>query len=326
MKEISFLTSGVAVMRKFVLLALFLLPAALYAANDNICLNSTGAYFTAPKCDANQYLNVTVQSTTPGTDATSLGKAEDAGHTSGDTGVFILGVNGAYGDGRCSNSGDYCPVSVSNNGFINLMGTFDEDVGRTAADRLFIMGAVRDDALVANQETTTDLDYGPVRTDNYGANWTHPIIFTNTLTATPTIEAAAYASGDCLMAAAAALTGTAATAPFLGGRITDVVITDLAAQASNIDVVFFNADPGNICAAINAAADIDDDDLAKVVAIVPVTTHFALNDNSVSEATNVNIKYTLASGTALYYGLISRGTPTYGTTADLVIKVKVELD
>lgn len=226
----------------------------------------------------------------------------------------------------CTDGTNLRALACTSSGGVTLGATKAEDAARADADALIEIGAVRDDALVANQETTTDLDLAPLRTDNYGSLWTHPLTTAAVLTDTAVVDTNIYASGDCVDAAAEALTGTAATAPFLSGTITDVVITDLQAQAANIDVVFFNADPGNICASINSAADIDDDDLAKVIGVVHVTDHVSLNDNSVSQALNQNIHYALASGTTLYYGLISRGTPTYGTASDLVIKVKVVLD
>lgn len=55
---------------------------------------------------------VTVSDLTPGTQATDLGKAEDAAHTSGDTGVMALGVRNDGGAASAAN-GDYIPIPVS---------------------------------------------------------------------------------------------------------------------------------------------------------------------------------------------------------------------
>lgn len=51
--------------------------------------------------------DVDVISVTPGTGATSLGKAEDAAHTSGDTGVYALGVRQDADTSPVSADGDY---------------------------------------------------------------------------------------------------------------------------------------------------------------------------------------------------------------------------
>lgn len=54
---------------------------------------------------------------TPGTAASSLGKAEDAAHTSGDVGVFALGVRNDAGATAGSNTnGDYTQLSTDANG------------------------------------------------------------------------------------------------------------------------------------------------------------------------------------------------------------------
>ena len=54
-----------------------------------------------------------------GTGATNLGKAEDAAHASGDTGVFILGVrNNALGTTFTSTDGDYSPIAVNPQGAV----------------------------------------------------------------------------------------------------------------------------------------------------------------------------------------------------------------
>ena len=55
-------------------------------------------------------------SVTPGTSAAHLGKAEDAAHTSGDTGVMALGVRNDAMATLTSTDGDYSPIAVSSTG------------------------------------------------------------------------------------------------------------------------------------------------------------------------------------------------------------------
>jgi hypothetical protein len=57
-----------------------------------------------------------VTSLTPGTAAGNLGKAEDAAHTTGDTGVFVLGVRNDADAVQTSNDGDYSPISTDSSG------------------------------------------------------------------------------------------------------------------------------------------------------------------------------------------------------------------
>lgn len=56
---------------------------------------------------------VQVDSTVPGTSATSLGKAEDAAHASGDVGVMMLAVRTDTAANRSGTDGDYEPLQIS---------------------------------------------------------------------------------------------------------------------------------------------------------------------------------------------------------------------
>ena len=61
--------------------------------------------------------NITT-SVTPGTAAGNLGKAEDAAHNSGDTGVFVLGVRSDTNNAATSVDGDYSQISTNKAGSI----------------------------------------------------------------------------------------------------------------------------------------------------------------------------------------------------------------
>lgn len=64
-------------------------------------------------------VSAAVTSTIPGVAATSLGKAEDAVHASGDTGVQMLGVrNDNAATSLTSATGDYSPVATDTNGAV----------------------------------------------------------------------------------------------------------------------------------------------------------------------------------------------------------------
>lgn len=57
--------------------------------------------------------DVDITSVTPGTSATSLGKAEDGAHTSGDVGVMMLAVQNAGPTNLAGSAGDYEPLQIS---------------------------------------------------------------------------------------------------------------------------------------------------------------------------------------------------------------------
>ncbi len=61
-------------------------------------------------------------SVVPGTGATNLGKAEDAGHTTGDVGVMILGVRNDAGTALATTDLDYIPLSMDANGALRVTG------------------------------------------------------------------------------------------------------------------------------------------------------------------------------------------------------------
>jgi len=60
--------------------------------------------------------SVLVTSVTPGTGAANLGKAEDAAHTSGDTGIMPLGVRNDADATLSGTDGDYTPFSMTADG------------------------------------------------------------------------------------------------------------------------------------------------------------------------------------------------------------------
>ena len=60
--------------------------------------------------------SVSVSSVTPGTTATSLGKAEDAAHTTGDVGVMALAVRQDVPSALAGASGDYIPLTTNAQG------------------------------------------------------------------------------------------------------------------------------------------------------------------------------------------------------------------
>jgi len=71
--------------------------------------------------------DVDVTSIIPGTGATNLGKAEDAAHTTGDVGVFMLGVRNTGHASRVDADGDYTPINVDAEGCVVVVGNLAHD-------------------------------------------------------------------------------------------------------------------------------------------------------------------------------------------------------
>lgn len=77
---------------------------------------------TALPAGTNNIGDVDVLSVVPGTAATNLGKAEDAGHTTGDTGVMALAVRNDAGTALAGTDLDYIPLSTDANGALRVTG------------------------------------------------------------------------------------------------------------------------------------------------------------------------------------------------------------
>ena len=113
---------------------------------------------------------------------------------------------------------------------------------------------------------------------------------------------------------------------FKTGKITNVIISDLAKQAGDFDVVIFDANPSATTFTNNAALDIADADITKIAAVISLTTsvNFADNEIVISAA---SVGYQVRSaGTTLYAAIVARSTPTFAATTDLAIKIQLEQD
>lgn len=81
-----------------------------------LAISADGSATVIP-ADATNGIDVDVTRVIPGTTATSLGKAEDAAHASGDTGVMALAVrNDSAATSLSGTDGDYTPIAVDANG------------------------------------------------------------------------------------------------------------------------------------------------------------------------------------------------------------------
>lgn len=118
--------------------------------------------------DAANGLDVDVTRVIPGTSATHLGKAEDAAHASGDTGVMVLAVRRDSAASGTSADGDYAALSVDVNGALRVTGgtQYAEDVASASGDAMTTAGTVRQDTPATS--SSTDGDYQPLKTDSVG--------------------------------------------------------------------------------------------------------------------------------------------------------------
>lgn len=148
--------------------------------------------------------------------------------------------------------------------------------------------------------------------------------FTKRITVTPTIETSQYVTGDLV---GEKLTFSGA---FLGqngpstGVVQSIVLKDADKKSAALDIVLFDSDPSGTTFTDNAAFDVADADLTKIVGVVSLTTYFAFNDNSVSYSGDLNMPFEIAAGgSALYGAIVSRATVTYTAGTDLAVTIGV---
>lgn len=157
--------------------------------------------------------------------------------------------------------------------------------------------------------------------------------YTVVLTATPTIDTSAYATGELMGSSEISLAD--AVLPFSilngvnrggSGTIQSVVIVDEDAQEVNLDVYFFDAEPSNTTFTDQAAFAPADADLDLLIGVASVTDWKSTSTNSIGQANNLGMVFVLTPGARILYAvLVTRGAPTYAATG-LTLRVTILQD
>jgi len=106
---------------------------------------------------------------------------EDAAHTSGDAGKFVLAVRHDAESSMVSNDGDYAPLQVNADGRLKVDADLNIDFDYVyAEDTAHSDGALGAFTLGVRQDTLTssvsnDGDYGAFKLNDRGAMWTAPV-------------------------------------------------------------------------------------------------------------------------------------------------------
>jgi hypothetical protein len=115
--------------------------------------------------------------------------------------------------------------------------------------------------------------------------------------------------------------------PGAGGSsyLMGITIEDLSKQNGALDIVLFDSDPSGTTFTDNAAFDIADADLAKVIGFVSIasTDYSGFNDNSTAIKTLINLLCQGNGSSNLYAAIVSRDTKTY-VANELSIKFHFE--
>ena len=149
----------------------------------------------------------------------------------------------------------------------------------------------------------------------------------NFVSVTPTVDTAAYADGDLM---GTKMTFSNALPLETGcGLLRSVRISDLAGQTGAFDLVLFESDPSGTTFTDNAAFDIADTDLSKVMCVInfPAASQFAFADNSVKYLTGMQTPIrgisTNAPSRTIYGALVARAAQTYATASDVTVKLGI---
>jgi hypothetical protein len=198
-----------------------------------------------------------------------------------------------------------------------------EDSAHTDGDGGIMALGVRKDAATA---LAVDGDYIPSIFDSQGRQWVRPAPVQVRISVTPTIDTAAYTTGDCIgglmtFSNAVRISGGS-------GIIQSVLVLDKTqAQRAAIDLLFF--DRSVTWAGNNAAVAMSDADMAYCLGVIPIgpynTAWPGTPANSFSTLINVGLPFIL-SGTDLFVGAVVRGTPTYVAASDLVFTLGILQD
>jgi hypothetical protein len=146
------------------------------------------------------------------------------------------------------------------------------------------------------------------------------------VTVTPTISTSAYADGDQL---GDVLTLTNAMDDIRDtGAVLSVSVIDKAKQNAAFDILFFDQNP-TVSSSDNAALNIADAEMAaKFLGRIKVATgdYSELSASSVASVNGIGLFIASSGSKNLFAILQSRGTPTYTSTSDLVIKIGIVQD
>ena len=137
---------------------------------------------------------------------------------------------------------------------------------------------------------------------------------------TPTISTSAYTANDQL-GGIMTLAGVSKSGGQVG-VLQNVVIVDKAKQSLALDILFFDELP-TVASSDNAALDITDAEVAdKCLGSISIVAgdYVALNASSVATKVTGILALRPKKDATIYAVAVTRGTPTYGSTSDLVFK------
>ncbi len=138
---------------------------------------------------------------------------------------------------------------------------------------------------------------------------------------TPTLDTAAYASGDSLHTTVLSFANAVRTTAG-SGVIEALIVSDHDVQSAAGELWLFSATVTP--ATVNTAHSISDAHADLCVGVIPFGPYYASALNSVSVNRGIGLPFSVAA-TTLFGILVTRGTPTY-TASGLVVGLQISRD
>lgn len=152
-------------------------------------------------------------------------------------------------------------------------------------------------------------------------------LHTQSVSVVPTISSGvAYTAGDAVGGVEELVSAARNTQQ--SGVIHSVVLGDADQQDADLTVIWFTATPAGSTVTDNAAMDIVEADLAKVICVAKIVAADYQDYSATSSATKtaLNCPFQLSSATSLYMAIIAVGTPTYTDTDSLKVTTTILQD
>lgn len=144
---------------------------------------------------------------------------------------------------------------------------------------------------------------------------------TDLFTVTVDNGTAAYTAGDLV---GTKLTFTDADAKkTISGIIHSAIVTEESQQDADLELILFSDDPTGTTFTDNAAFDIAAADLSKIMCRIVIDDWTSDSDDSLAFETSLGCAYRIGTGVSFYGALIARGTPTYGASSELDIRLAI---
>lgn len=250
--------------------------------------------------------------------------AEDAGHTSGDTGVAALSVRRDTQASSAGTTGDYATLNTDAVGGLWLAGSkVQNSNSESSTDSLIGIGWRRADALT-NTWVNSSGNWGRSQADVYGALWTAPTTSSKRVCTAVTVTAGAYDANDDV-GGVISFSGLM-RGPRYSGQVVGITVHDKAGNGSDYTLIPLYTTLTGGTVTDGSGVTLSDTDIAAGTALSPalITSSVGFADNGYSFWTGL-IEWVADSATPKAI-LTTPDTPTYASTSDVTVCVTVWQD